>query len=197
MRSPAADLAPLVRSRSQRGQVLPLVALVVALTGVACLVVGQLASMAVDRAHAQTAADAAALAGAAAGERAARDAAAANRAGLLRFSQTGPEARVVVRFGAARASARARRMGEETNGLAPALRAALARAEALLGEPVPAIPAPVGSSPPRGRPAVEVPTAVAERLAAVAERAGLCRPEPRTQPERFEVCGPGRPGEAG
>lgn len=191
-----ARAAPLEHCHPQRGQLLPLVAVVIALAGVACLLVGRLASAAVDRARAQTAADAAALAGAAVGQSAASDVAVANGARLLHYERAGPDARVVVEVGAARATARARRSGRETDGLAPALRAALARAEDLLGERVPATP--VSGPPPQRRgTAVEVPTAVAERLAAVAERAGLCRPAPRTQPARFEVCRPGARGRAG
>ncbi|MER3452635.1 MAG: hypothetical protein C4344_02855, partial [Acidimicrobiia bacterium] len=52
------------RAREQ-GQVLPLVALVVVLSGIAAVWVGRVGGAAVQRARARTAADAAALAGAA------------------------------------------------------------------------------------------------------------------------------------
>ena len=95
-------------------------------------------------------------------------------------------------------------------GLDPALVEALRRAEELLGVPVPITsgwrsraeqqrlhddrgsnPYPVArpgmSTHERGR-AIDVPRAFAERLAAVAARAGLCRPWPTTDPIHFELC---------
>jgi hypothetical protein len=100
--------------RNQRGQVLPLLVLVVALAGVLVVVLGRLGQAAVDRAHARTAADAAALAGAAAGESAARDLAQANGATLLWFRAEGRDVEVAVRFRRAEAVARARREGPGT-----------------------------------------------------------------------------------
>lgn len=98
----------------------------------------------------------------------------------------------------------------QDGGLAPVLRAALDRAGDLLGQPVPITSAyrspatqrrlwldrarnPYPVAPPgasvhaRGL-AVDVPAAVAERLAANAPQAGLCRPYPKADPVHFEPC---------
>lgn len=95
-------------------------------------------------------------------------------------------------------------------GLVPELVDALGRAEELLGVPVPVTsgwrsraeqqrlhdargsnPYPVArpgmSAHERGR-AFDVPRAFAERLAAVAQRVGLCRPWPGSDPIHFELC---------
>ncbi len=62
-----------------------------------------------DRARAGGIADAAALAGARDGERAARDIAEENRATVIEFRSRGTEVEVTVEIGRSRASARARR----------------------------------------------------------------------------------------
>lgn len=92
------------------GQVVPLLCL--ALVVVAGLLVGlaRLGSQAATRARAQTAADAAALAGAAEGEEAARSVAAANDGTLVEFVQAGALTEVEVRVGRATAVARAERL---------------------------------------------------------------------------------------
>jgi uncharacterized protein YcbK (DUF882 family) len=123
--------------------------------------------------------------------------------------------------GPAEATGRARRSGDRddgtggsgtgaTKGLAPAMRAALARAEQLLGAPVPitsgfrsaeaqaalyanraANPYPVaapGSSMHERGLAIDVPADFVPRLLAVASRAGLCQPYPADDPIHFEVC---------
>jgi len=210
-----------VQRRSQRGQVLPLVALVLVLVGGACLVLARLGAIAAARARAMAAADTAALAGAVRGESAARRVAAANGAELELFERVGREdVRVRVGLGPARGRARARPVSPPSGGstafgeLAPALRAALDRAARLLGRPVPitsgfrsgaeqaalfarraVLPYPVA---PPGRSmherglAVDVPTAFLPTLLPVAHAAGLCRPYPRTDPVHFELCaGPG------
>ncbi|MEA3077998.1 MAG: hypothetical protein QOF60_2906 [Actinomycetota bacterium] len=89
---------------------LPLVALVVVAIGVACLGLGRLGGSAADAATAQTAADAAALAGVVAGEGPAGSVAAANDGVLVSFERVGPlgDVRVRVRVGRAIAVARAR-----------------------------------------------------------------------------------------
>ncbi|MDQ2826122.1 MAG: M15 family metallopeptidase, partial [Actinomycetota bacterium] len=97
-----------------------------------------------------------------------------------------------------------------TTGLAPAMRAALARAEQLLGEPVPItsgfrstekqaalyadrannpypVAAPGSSMHERGL-AIDVPVEFVPRLLAVAPKAGLCHPYPVDDPIHFEVC---------
>ena len=91
------------------GQATPLVALLFAVVAGAVLLLTQLGAVAADRAHARTAADAAALAGAAGGEPAARSVAVANHATLESFAPQGDEVEVTVRVDDARATARARR----------------------------------------------------------------------------------------
>ena len=207
----------------ERGQVLPFVALLVVLAGAAVLVLGRLGALAVGRAQARTAADAAALAGAAEGEEAARRLAAANGAAVDGFGVAGrdTELRAFVDLGGGRhldAIARARRSGGRPAGaasgsragLAPAMVAALTRAEQLLGERVPVVsgrrshqqqqalwadrtrnPYPVarpGTSMHERGLAIDVPGWFAPRLARVAQDAGLCRPLPATDPIHFEVC---------
>ena len=125
-----------------------------------------------------------------------------------------------VRLGPAEATSRARRNGDRddgtgrgsgpTKGLAPAMRAALARAEQLLGHPVPitsgyrsteaqaalyanraANPYPVaapGSSMHERGLAIDVPVDFVSRLVAIAPRASLCQPYPVDDPIHFEVC---------
>ena len=95
----------------ERGQVLPLVAVVLVLAGAAMWFVGRVSGAAVDRARARTAADAAALAGAAEGEEAARSVAEANGGRLVRFAREGTDVVVRVEVGEASAPARARREG--------------------------------------------------------------------------------------
>jgi uncharacterized membrane protein len=95
--------------RRDRGQVVPLMAAVLAL--VAALAVGLvlLGNLVTHRAHAQTAADAAALAGAARGRAAAEEVAVANDGDLESIVVKGAEVEVTVRVGDARATSRARR----------------------------------------------------------------------------------------
>jgi hypothetical protein len=205
-----------VPRRSQSGQVLPLVALVLVLVGGACLVVARLGAIAVARARAVAAADTTALAGAVAGEAAARRVAEANGVRLEAFEEVGrSDVRVRVAVGPARGRARARRIesfepGASSGGLAPALRAALDRAAGLLGRPVPItsgfrstgeqaalfarralLPYPVA---PPGRSmherglAVDVPSGFLPTLLPVARAAGLCRPYPVADPVHFELC---------
>jgi hypothetical protein len=134
-----------------RGQVLPLVAALVALCGAALVGLVPLARALDERAQARTAADAAALAGAADGEVAARRIAAANDAELMDIDIAGAEVTVRVRVGAVEAYARARSIhhpslpdvarpasgdGGSRAGLAPVMLAALSRADRMLGRPV-------------------------------------------------------------
>ena len=183
----------------ERGQVLPLLTLLIVLAGLVCLAAGKLGGAAVARAQATTAADAAALAGAAAGPQAAVQAASANGGEVTRYRQLGADARVEVLLGGARATARARRIGGEdgsADGLAPALRAALARAAQLLGRPVPSVPPPAdevlpGDAAARHRAglAVDVPAGFVVTLAPVAGAAGPCQPYPEVHPVHFQLCG--------
>ena len=205
--------------RDDRGQVAPLLALFAVGIGLACLGLGRFAGGAVDAASARTAADAAALAGAAAGEPAARALAVRNGGALESFEAAGRDVRVRVRVGPHVVSARSR-SGRDSDGsssasatetgLAPGLRAALARAGQLLGTAVPVTSgfrsaedqrrlwvgrpanpypvAPPGTSMHERGLAVDVPAAFADRLAAIGREAGLCRPYPVTDPVHFELC---------
>src|SRR5438445_3346491 len=129
----------------ERGSALPLLALVILLAGGAAVVLGRSGGAALDRARARTTADAAALAGAAEGRDAAVAVAAADGGRLTAYEELGDDRRVTVVVGRARAVARARPhhgaagrgAAASTGGLAPAMRAALDRAEQLLGVPVP------------------------------------------------------------
>ena len=85
----------------------PLLALLVAAVAALSLGLGRMGAVAADRARAQTAADAAALAGAVEGEAAARELAAANGATLVQFDRGKGTAQVVVRYDDATAVAKA------------------------------------------------------------------------------------------
>lgn len=213
------------RGGNDRGQVVPLAAAMVALCCVALLALVPMAGALDDRARARTAADAAALAGAADGEGAAREVAAANGADLLEIERDGDEVVVKVRVGDVAAYARARATrrpvdvggggptggaGGRRAGLAPAMLAALARADGLLGRPVTVVsglrtrsqqaalwehratnPYPVarpGTSDHERGLAVDVPRSEVEDVRRVARRAGLCQPLPATDPIHFIVC---------
>jgi nitrous oxide reductase accessory protein NosL len=93
----------------QRGQALPLLVVVVALAALVVIGLGRLGGMVVARAEAQTAADAAALAGAVHGRAAAERLAEANGGRLLAWEAAGAEAEVVVSVRGEAARARARR----------------------------------------------------------------------------------------
>jgi hypothetical protein len=140
-----------------RGQAVPLAAAMLAVVVVALVGLVPLGVAVHERAAARTAADAAALAGAIEGEQAARQLADANGGELVTFQRTGDEVLVRVRVGDAAADARARAIsrsrppasgpgaaaGRGRGGLAPAMLAALARADGLparagLCQPLPA-----------------------------------------------------------
>ena len=211
----------------EHGQTVPLLLLLVALAAALALLLTALGTRAVEGARARTAADAAALAGAVEGRAAATATAEANGAELLRFESVGAAAEVEVRVGEATATARARHEvplppgGAAVGGvgavagLQPEMVAALRRAEALLGEPVPMTSGfrsraeqqrlwdARGSNPyPVARPgtsrhetglAVDVPLSFVPRLRAVAAEVGLCFPLPVSDPIHFELCpGAGR-----
>ncbi|MBW3547730.1 MAG: M15 family metallopeptidase [Actinobacteria bacterium] len=199
-----------------------MVAVLVVATGGLCLGLGRLGGEAVAAARARTAADAAALAGAAEGEETARAVAEANGGELVDFTEEGAEVQVRARVGGSEAVARAQRVGAGATGggvagaagLTAEMQAALARAEAALGGPVPITsgwrspaaqralyanrprnPFPVarpGTSAHERGEAVDVPRSFAPRLAAVGPTVGLCRPLPRTDPVHFELCQRGR-----
>lgn len=93
----------------ERGQVLPLVLVILLVAAGGLLLLTHLGARAAAQARAQVAADAAALAGAAEGRDAAAALATANGAILESFDVDGPRVRVVVRAGGARAAAAAER----------------------------------------------------------------------------------------
>lgn len=207
-----------MHTRTERGSTLPFMALAIVLAGVIVVLLGRVGGAATSRAGARNAADAAALAGAAAGRSAAADLAKANGAELVSYKEMGSDTEVRVRLGVAEATGRARRTGDRddgkgtgtTKGLAAAMRAALARAEQLLGRPVPITsgyrsserqaelyaaratnPYPVaapGSSMHEKGLAIDVPAEFVPALLGVAHKAGLCQPYPGDDPIHFEVC---------
>jgi hypothetical protein len=183
--------------------------------GIAMWWVGRVGAIVADRAQASAAADAAALAGAGADEAAARALTRRNGGVVVSYETAGSDVRVRVRIGQVSASARARRSdgagaGGTAHGLAPALRAALARAQQLLGQPVPIVSgyrspetqaalwsrrsanpypvAPPGTSMHERGLAIDVPADFVDRLLTVAPQVGLCHPYPDTDPIHFEVC---------
>ena len=205
----------------ERGSILPFIALTIVLVGVIVILLGRMGGAATSRAGARNAADAAALAGAAAGRTAADELARANGAELLSYKEIGLDTEVLLRLGPAEAVGRARRTGDRdggglgagagaTKGLAAAMRAALARAEQLLGRPVPITSgyrstdaqaqlyanrasnpypvAPPGSSMHERGLAIDVPADFVDDLLAVAPKVGLCQPYPADDPIHFEVC---------
>lgn len=93
----------------QRGQVLPLMAVVVAQAALVVVGLGRMGGVVVARAEAQTAADAAALAGAIHGKASAEDLASANGGRLVSWATAGREVEVVAEVRGERARARARR----------------------------------------------------------------------------------------
>lgn len=95
--------------RGDEGQVLPLLAGVLALLATVLIGMVALGNMVGERAQAQTAADAAALAGAARGRPAATAMAHENRGELESFAARDGEVEVTVRVGDARATSRASR----------------------------------------------------------------------------------------
>jgi len=203
-----------MRASGERGQALPIVLLLVALTGAALLVVGRVGARAAAAARARSAADAAALAGAAAGPEVAREVARLNGSSATVVSGTVGDVTVTVRVGGEEAQARAvgPGAGAGTGGLVPELQAAITRATALLGRPIPIVsglrthaeqaalwarratnPYPVAapgtSAHERGR-AIDVPRSFVPVLVRVAAAAGLCRPLPTSDPVHFEPCRP-------
>jgi hypothetical protein len=175
-------------SRRERGQVAPLLAVVIVAAGFLCVVVAKFGVAAAERASARTAADAAALAGAAAGRSGADALAAANRGSVVRYEQSGRDVRLRVAVDGAAASAKARQEGAGRPDVAPAMRAALGRAEQLVGRTIPVTRVRSGGL------AVEVSPDVAAQLRSVAPDAGLCQPAPEREPYLFEVCPPPRGG---
>ena len=96
-----------LRPTHERGQATPLWAIVLLLAALLLVPMGLVARATIERAEAQSAADAAALAGALEGEGEARAIAAANGARVERYRQLGPVVEIIVVVGDRRATARA------------------------------------------------------------------------------------------
>ena len=202
-----------MRRGDERGQALPLVLVIMAVAMGAALLLGELGSRALAESRAQTAADAAALAGAAEGPEAAAELARMNGSTSSDVQGTVGEATVTVRIGEADAVARALAPPPPTGGtegLTPEMTAAVSRAGALLGTPVPISsgwrspaqqaalwanrhlnPYPVarpGTSMHERGLAIDVPRTFVATLRPVAAVVGLCQPLPVSDPVHFELC---------
>ena len=184
------------RCAAERGQILPLVALLIAAAACALLAIGALGRQVADRAAATTAADTAALAAVSSGASAADAVASANGAVMTDVERLPDgDVRVRVERDGIGASARARAIRTTQTGrhapLAPALRAAVRRAEGMLGRPVPIDEVHAGGA------AFDVPASFVETLRAVAADAGLCVATSSEDPEdpehggHVEICGRG------
>lgn len=208
-----------IPTRDERGQALPLVVLFMFVAVGASLLLAAVGRVAIDRAQARTAADASALAAAGADAETAADLALRNGGWMPNvYDQGDGTHRVTLAVGDVVAAATARRVDpppiEGTGsraGLAPAMLAAIARAEQLLGREVPITsgyrsiehqqrlwdhrhsnPYPVarpGHSRHQSGLAIDVPSSFVPTLLTVARDAGLCRPLPERDPIHFEVCG--------
>jgi len=172
-------------SDDDRGQTTPLLAVIVVLGGVSALLIAQLGLRAIERAQAQTAADAAALAAAGGGQRAGVRLAEANGAASVDLVIGPGGAEVRVRRGSAWAVARAETDAEAS--LSPAMVAVLARAEAILGRAI----RPISVSD-DGRTVVVDPRDGAD-LEEQSESIGLCRLNSDSDLLGFEVCAWTRP----
>lgn len=100
---------PALRRRSSRGQATPLIAIVLLVAGLALIPAGLVIRAAHERAAAQSAADAAALAGALVDEAEARTIAAENGGRVERYADDGQVVELTVVVGGHRATARAER----------------------------------------------------------------------------------------
>lgn len=205
-------------SRTDRGQIVPFVAFVIFVVAVVTIGIAQVGRAAIDRAQARTAADAAALAVAGADDETATEVVRRNGGEVVEVRRDGDRFRVVTRVGDASGAATAERVDPppvrgtgSRAGLAPAMLAALHRADELLGVTVPVTSgyrsfahqqrlweqrhtnpypvAPPGRSRHQSGLAVDVPRAFVPRLLSVAAAAGLCRPLPVSDPIHFELCG--------
>ncbi|MEO6987061.1 MAG: pilus assembly protein TadG-related protein [Aquihabitans sp.] len=94
--------------KSQRGQVVPLLAVALVLFGAVALGLVQLSATVAHRSAAQATADASALAGAVDGRQAAQEIAMANDARMVDYIDDGGEVQVTVERRGVRATARAR-----------------------------------------------------------------------------------------
>ncbi len=201
--------------RDMRGSGSVMVIAVFAAASVMLVGGSQLVVDTISSARARTVADGAALAGAVSGRSGANSVATAGGGTVVVFSSDSRRVVVTASVLGHEASAAAvvpqpqGGVGDRA-GLAPAMLAALARADELLGEPVPIVSgyrsrakqqqlwdnrlnnpypvAPPGSSRHETGLAVDVPIWFVDRLRAIATHAGLCHPLPDTDPVHFEVC---------
>ncbi|MCP3935829.1 MAG: hypothetical protein GY708_10705 [Actinomycetia bacterium] len=203
------------RSDAERGSVSIVMVAVVAVAALMLAGVSRVGDDAVSAARARVGADAAALAAAQDGDTSARRVAAADRVELVSVLSARNEVTVVVSVDGHQAVATAKRVlfareTGERQGLAPAMLAALARVDELLGSPVPVVsgyrspahqqrlwdvrqsnPYPVarpGTSRHELGLAVDVPLSFVSRLVEIASTAGLCHPLPVDDPVHFIVC---------
>ena len=205
-----------MRARGEAGQALPLVLVIVAAAAGAMLLVGALGGRALQGAQAQTAADAAALAGAVEGPDAAEELARLNGSTSPGVEGGVGEATVTARVGDGGRrrrgpSSRCRPGGTGTAGLVPEhgrgrgpgrapcwasrcrsapASGARAEQEALWADrasnPYP-VARPGTSMHERGM-AIDVPRTFVTTLRGVAAAVGLCQPLPVTDPVHFETC---------
>lgn len=199
-------------SPDDAGQATPFVAIVIICVALTSMVIAHLGAGAVARVRARTAADAAALAAAIDGEAAGHRLATANGADAATITIAGPDAYAIVQFGGIAAQARAEhQLVPGAEGLTPAMAAAIARAEQLLGTPIPIVsgyrspeaqqalwdnratnPYPVaapGTSMHERGLAIDVPASFVPTLLTVAAQVGLCQPLPASDPIHFVFCG--------
>ena len=160
---------------------MPLVVLGLVAGAVGALLLAHLAGRAHLMAQAQTAADAAALAGAPDGRDAAEELAVANGAVLRRFDTSDGSARVEVTVGGERAVAAA---ALPTTEAVPALAAALDRLGDILGRDATASIRLLGRL---GSGGIEVPRHMAARMVVLSHRTGLCRAMDG-RPLHFVLC---------
>ncbi|MFN3218090.1 MAG: M15 family metallopeptidase [Acidimicrobiales bacterium] len=196
------------REHDSRGQAMVLVAIICWLVAVAALLLAGLGARAIRGAQVQAGADATALAAAVDPDDAA-PVAAANDVAVESVTVT-DRVEVIVGSSGVRAGAAAELFRPEWQGLQPGFRAALARAEALLGMRIPIVsglrtraeqealwanrhtnPYPVavpGTSLHERGLAVDVPLGFAPLLAGVGPSAGVCQPLPVSDPVHFVLC---------
>lgn len=203
-----AVLGVRLRSSAERGQSLPLLALMLwAIAGVA-LVIAAIGGRAISAARAQAGADAVALAEASVPGSAA--AIAVHNGVTIESLDIAADVDVVVRLGPTRAAARAQRARPQWLGLDPRLQRGLALAEVLLGEAIVVVSGfrsaadqerlwanrhtnqypvarPGTSLHERGL-AVDVLLSQASRLAQISLRTGVCQPLPLLDPVHFSLC---------
>ena len=207
--------------RGERGSALVALALVAVLSAGLVWGVRSLDLDGIFRSRADRVAAEAARSGAVDGPQGAWVVATSRGGTVVSFELDGPDVVVavdvlgVVGHGRARSRAAdlAALVASGRQGLAPAVVASLARADVLLGRPVPVVSglrstarqaelyaqrasnpypvAPPGSSKHEQGLAVDVPLGLAPALAGIASSTGLCQPYPRTDPVHFELCAPG------